>query len=253
MSSFFVENPDQKFLLFQNLLGCIHSNSCHHFIRTSSWLVWTTLFVNLHTENFLSAKDDNDMNTFFEATPDQKFLLFKKLLGWLHSRPHFIWTSPWLEWKTFFVNLAYRDLHRRKIWKFDNNMSTFFVENPDQKFHSCHHFIWKSSWLVWKTLFVNLQTETYTDAKFDNDMSTFFRRKPTSKIPSVSEPTRMDTLELLPSFHLNKFITRLKNTFCEPAYRQFFSAKFDNDMSTFFEATPNQKFLLLKKLLGWLH
>ena len=156
---FFVENPDQKFLLFQNLLGCIHSNSCRHFIWTSSRLDSKTLFVNLHTDNFFSAKFDNDMSTFSEATPDQ------------NSRPHFIWTCPWLDWKTFFVNLSYRDLYRRKIW----------------------------------------QRHEY-----------FFIRKARSEIPSVSEPTRMHTLELLSSFHLNKFMTRLKNTFCEPAYRQFF-------------------------------
>ena len=140
---------------------------------------------------------------FFCKNPDQKFLLFQNLLGWIqfYFCPHFIWTSSCLDWKTLFVHLAYRDLYRRKIWKFDNDMSTFFVENPDQK------------------------------------------------IPSVSEPTRMHTLELFPSFHLNKFITRLKNTFC--AYRQFFSAKLDNDMNTFFSVeNPDKKFLLFQNLLG---
>ena len=110
ISSFFVDKPDQKFLRFNNLLECIHSQSSPHFIWTSSWLDWRTLFVKLHANTFLSAKFDIDMSTFFVDKPEKKFLLFKNfknLLGYRHSHssPHFIWTFPWLDWRTLFVEL----------------------------------------------------------------------------------------------------------------------------------------------------
>ena len=73
MSTFFVDNPDKNFLLFQRLLGCIHSYSSPHFIFTSHWPDWKTLFVKLHTDTLLSAKLDNDMSTFFVDKPDQYF------------------------------------------------------------------------------------------------------------------------------------------------------------------------------------
>ena len=59
---FFVNKPDQKILLFRNLLGRVHSYSSPHFIWPSSWPDWRTLFVKLHTDTFLSAKFDNDMS-----------------------------------------------------------------------------------------------------------------------------------------------------------------------------------------------
>ena len=133
MSTFFVDNPDQKFALFQHLLGCIHFYSSPHFIWTSTWLDWKTLLklVKLRTETFISAKFDNDMSTFFVDNTDQKCLLLQNLLGCLHSysSPHSIWTSPWLDWKTLFVKLL-TDTHLSA--KSDNHMSTFFVDNPDQ-------------------------------------------------------------------------------------------------------------------------
>ena len=189
MSTFFVDNPDQKFFPFQHLLGCSHSYSSPHSTWTSPWLDWKTLFVKLHTETFIGAKFDNDMNTFLVDNPDQKFLPFQYLLGCIHSysSPHFIWTSPRLHWKTHFVNLHTETLLSAK---FDNDMSTFFVDNPDQKFlpfqhllgcihsYSSPHYIWTIPWLDWKTLFMKLHTDTLLIAKFDNDMITFFRRQP---------------------------------------------------------------------------
>ena len=130
MSNIFVDNPDQSFLLLQNLLGWIHYYSSPHFIWISPWLDWKTLIVKLHTETFLGAKIDIDMSNIFVDNPDQSFLLLHNLLGWIHfySSPHFIWTSPWLDWKTVFVKLHTNTLSA----KFDKDMSTFFVDNPDQ-------------------------------------------------------------------------------------------------------------------------
>ena len=187
MSTFFVDNSDQTFLLFKNLLGCIHSYSSPHSIWTSPWLNWKTLFVKLDTETSIGAKFDNDMSTFFVDNSDQTFLLFKNLLGCIHSysSPHYSWTSPRLDWKTRFVKL-----HTETIIgaKFDD-MSTFFVDNPDQYFilfqkligciysYSSLHYIWTSPWLDWKTLFVKLHTDTLLSANFDN-MGTFFVDNP---------------------------------------------------------------------------
>ena len=87
----------------------------------------------MHTDTFLSAKVDNDMSSFFEDEPEKKFLLFKNLLGCIHShsKPHFIWANPWLDWRTLFVQLHTDNFLSAK---FGNNLSKFFVDNPDQKF-----------------------------------------------------------------------------------------------------------------------
>ena len=131
MSTFLVDNPDQKFFLLQNLLGCLHSYSSPHSISTSPWLDWKTLFVKLHTETFIGAKFDNDISTFFADNPDQWFLLFQHLLGRIHSYsiPHFSWTGPRLHWITLFMKL-HTDLLLSA--KFDNDMSSFFVDNSYQ-------------------------------------------------------------------------------------------------------------------------
>ena len=130
---FFVDNPDQKFLLFWNLIGRVEytptlalisfdqvldqveehfSWNCiptlflaqnltttwvnfslttqiiiFFFLRfyweayalilalvsfEKFWLDWKTYFVKLHTDTFLSAKFDNDMNTFFRKQARSK-------------------------------------------------------------------------------------------------------------------------------------------------------------------------------------
>ena len=133
MSNISVDNPDQRFLLLQNLLGWIHSYSSPHFIWTSPWLDWNTLIVKLHTETFIGAKIDNDMSNIFVDNPDQSFLLLQSLLGWIHyySSPHFIWISPWLDWKTLIVKFHTETFLGAKI---DNDMSNIFVEKPRSKF-----------------------------------------------------------------------------------------------------------------------
>ena len=192
MSTFFVNNPDQKLLLFQNLLGCLHSYSSTHFIWRSLWLDWKTLFVKLHTETFIGSKFDNDLSNFFSDNPDQQLLLLQHLLACTHSysSPHFIWTSPWLELKTLFVK---RHTDSLLSAKFDNVISTFFLDNPDQKFllfqhllacihsYSSPYFIWTSPWLELETLFVKRHTDSILSAKFDNVISTFFLDHPDQK------------------------------------------------------------------------
>ena len=81
----------------------------------------------------------------------------------------------------------------------------------------------------------------------------FYRRQSRSMIPSVSAPTRMLTLLLQPSFHLNKTLTRLKTVFVKLHTDTLLSAKFDNDLSTFFVDNPDQKLLPFQKLLEFIH
>ena len=109
---------------------------------------------------------------YFLRQPRSKNPFFHNLLVRIHSyfSPQSIWTSPWLYWKTLFVKL------HTEIFigaKFDNDMSTFFVDNPDQKLilfqillvymhsYSSTYFIWTGSWLDRKTLFVKLHTDTF--------------------------------------------------------------------------------------------
>ena len=178
--------------MFKNLLGWIHSHHNPHFIWTSPWRDWRTIFVKLHTDTFFSAEFDNDISSFFVDKPDQKFLRFNNLLDCIHSHssPYFIWTSHGLDWRTHFVKL-HTDTFLSA--KFDNDMSTLFVDDLNQKFlqfknllrcvhsYSSPHFIWTSSWLDWRTLFVKLHTDTFLSAKFDNDMSSFFVDGPDQK------------------------------------------------------------------------
>ena len=251
MSTSLVDNPDEKILLLQNLLGCLHSYSSPHSIWTSPWLDWKTLFVKLHTDTLLSAKFDNNMSTFFVDNPDQKFFLFQHLLGCKlsYSSPHFFWTSPRLHWKTLFMKLLTDTLLSAK---FDNNMSTFFVDKPDQKFllfrfliwclhsYSSPHFIWTRPRLHWKTIFLKLHTPTLLSAKFDNEMSTFFVDNPDEKILLLQ-----NLLGCLHSYSSPHSIWTSpwldwKTLFLKLHTDTLLSAKFDNDMSTFFVYNPDQ-------------
>ena len=85
MSTFSVDNTNEKLLVFQNQLGCMHSYSSPHSNWKILWLDWKTLFVKLHTDTFLSAKFDNDMSTFFEDTPDLKLPVFQNKQGLINS------------------------------------------------------------------------------------------------------------------------------------------------------------------------
>ena len=140
--------------------------------------------MKLQTETFIWAKFDNDISTFFVNHTDQKFLLFQSLQRYMHSysSPHSNWTSPWLNWKTVFVQLL---TGSSMSAKFDNDKRPFFVDKPDQKIfliqiligytnsYSGPHSIIKSPWLDWKTLFVKLHSDNFLSSKLDN-MSTFF-------------------------------------------------------------------------------
>ena len=257
MSTVFVNNPDQKFSLFQKLPGCIHSYSSPHFIWTNSWLDWRILFAKLHTETFIRAKFDNDMSTFLVDNHDQTIFLFQNLLVCIHSyaSAHFIWTNSWLDWRILFVKLHTETFISAK---FDNDMSTFFVDNHDQTIflfqnllgsihsYSSPHFVWTSSWLDWKSLFLKLHTDTFLSAKFDNDMSTVFVDNPDQKFFLFQKLLGCIHSYSSPHFIWTNSWLDWRKLFVKLHTKTFIRAKFDSDMSTFFVDNPDQKILLIQ-------
>ena len=128
--NFFRTQTRSKIPLFQDLLGCIHSYGCPHFIWTTSWLDWKTL--NLH--NFWAQNLTTTWVLFFVQNPDKKLLLFQNLLGCTLSycSPHFIGRGPWLDWKNFFYEPSIPGL--LKAQNLTTTWILFFVEDPDQLF-----------------------------------------------------------------------------------------------------------------------
>ena len=132
--------------------------------------------------------------------------------------------------------------------KFDNVLSTFFVDDLYQilslflsllgLWHSDlePQPIWTSPLQDWKSLFMKLQncTGVFFELEILQRVKYFFRRWPIWNIISVLEHTRIMTLLLWTSTHLNKSLTRLKFIFHETALEQPLSSKFDTVISTFF-------------------
>ena len=204
------------------------------------------------------------MSNFFVDNPAQKLLLFGRLLGCFnsYSGPHSIWKCPWPAWKTFFVKLHNGAFLSAKFLSadFDNDLSIFFVEHPDQKNHlvksligcihsnSSPHFIWTSRSLDWRTLFVKLHTDIFLSANFGDDMSKFSEDTPDQKIflfqnllgcrHSYSSPHSSWTCPWLAWRTL--FVKLLTNT--------SLSAKFDNDMRKIFHRKLGSKTLSVTEL-----
>ena len=101
-----------------------------------------------------------------------------------------------------------------------------------------------------KTPFHETAHKHFLSSKFDNVLSTFFVDDLNI---SVSEPTRIMTLLLRTSKHLNKSLTRLKITFHEIAQEFFLSSKFDNVLFSFFVDDLYPILSLFYNLLGLSH
>ena len=148
--------------------------------------------------------------------------------------------------------------------KFDNVLSTFFVDNLYQKlslFQNLlglrHSYLWPqlistSPWQDWKSLFMKLH-KSFFELEIWQRVKYFFRRWPISNIMVVSEPTNIIKLLLRTSTDLNKSLTRLKITFHETAQEYFLSSKFDNVLSTFFVDDLYKILSLFQNLLVLLH
>ena len=149
--------------------------------------------------------------------------------------------------------------------KFDNVLSTFFVDHLDGKLALFHnllgishtlvdpHFIWKRPSLDWTSLFMKLLKCILSFELKIWHVHYFFRRPPRWKIISVSEPTKIITILRRRSIQLTKSFTRLKIAFQETAQEYFLSSKFDNVLSTFFVDHLDGKLALIHNLLGLSH
>ena len=104
---------------------------------------------------------------FFRIPPRSKIFSPQTVLGQWHSSldPQFIWISPWIGWKAIYVETLYSEFLSAK---FDNVSSNFFVYHLGRKFFPPRtvfghwnfsldpQFIWKSPWLVWKAIYVEI-------------------------------------------------------------------------------------------------
>ena len=148
--------------------------------------------------------------------------------------------------------------------KFDNVVSTFFVNHLDQKLSLIqnllglwHSYINLNSFgqvldhvendFLWNCASTLFEREIWQRSKY------FFRKPPRSKISTYSEPTKVMTLLHRTSIDLNKSLIILRMTFYEVAQAQFLSVKFDNVVSTFFVNHLDRKLSLIQNLLGFWH
>ena len=263
-STFFVYTLDQKFFPYQTVLGQWHSYLDPQFIWISPWLGWKAFYVETLYSEFLRAKFDNVSSTFFVFNLDQKFFLSQTVLGHWQSNldPQFIWISPWLGWKAFYVETLYSEFLSAK---FDNVSSAFFVYNLDQKFfpyqtvlgqwHSYldPKFIWISPWLGWKAIYVETLYSEFLRAKFDNVSSTFFVYNLDRKIFPYQTVLRQWLSYLDPQFIWISPWLGWKAIYVETLYSEYLSAKFDTVSSTFFVYTLDQKFFPSQTVLGQWH
>ena len=121
--------------------------------------------------------------------------------------------------------------------KFDNEMSQFFVYNPDRKllliqklqryihFYSSPHSISKSAWLDWKKPF---REAAYRDCYWAQNLT------------------------MTHSFWTSHWHD-WKTLFVRQHIETFMSAKFDNDMSHLFAYKQDQRFLLIQNLQECIH
>ena len=263
-STFFVYHLGQKFFPPQTVLGQWHSSLDPQFIWVSPWLDWKAIYVETLYRRFLSAKFDNVSSTFFVYHLGQKFFPPQTVLGQWHSSldPQIIWISPWLGWKAIYVETLYRAFLSAK---FDIVSSTFFVYHLGQKFflpqtvlgqwHSSldPQFIWTSTWLGWKAIYVETLYRAFLSAKFDNVSSTFFVYHLGQKFFPPQTVIGQWHSSLDPQIIWKSPWLGWKAIYVETLYSAFLSAKFDNVSSTFLVFHLGQKFFPPQTVLGQWH
>ena len=223
-SIFFVDHLDGKLALFYNLIGLSHSLVDPHFIWQSPSLDWISLFVKLHKSISIFERKIWQNRSFFHRPPRWKIISVSE-----PTRNVTLFRSPSFQLKKPFTRLkiAFQETAQEYFLssKFDNVLSTFFVDHLDGKLALFHnliglshslvdpHFIWKSPSLDWISLFVKLHKSISIFERKIWQNRCFFRRPPRWKIVSNSEPTRNVTILRRPSFQLKKLFTRLKIVF----------------------------------------
>ena len=264
LSTFFVDHLDGKLALFHNLLGLSHTLVDPHFIWKRPSLDWTSLFMKLHKCILSFELKIWRVNSFFRRPPRWKIISVSEPTNIITvlRRPSIQLTKTFTRLKIAFYETTQEYFLSPK---FDNVLSTFFVDHPDGKLALFHnllglshtlvdpHFIWKRPSLDWTSLFMKLLKCILSFELKIWRVNSFFRRPPRWKIISVSEPTNIITVLRRPSIQLTKTFTRLKIAFYETAQEYFLSPKFDNVLSTFFVDHLDGKLALFHKLLGLSH
>ena len=232
LSTFFVDHLYPILSLHQNLLGLWHSYLGPQSIWTSPWLDWKSLFMKLHKSIF-ELEIWQRVKYFFRRSPifdiisaSETTRIMKLLLR----------TSIHLNKSFTILKVTFHETAQEYFLssKFDNVLSTFFVDHlyPILSLHQnllglWHSYlgpqsIWTSPWLYWKSLFMKLHKSIF-ELEIWQRVKYFFRRSPIFDIISASEPTRIMTLLLRTSIHLNKSLTILKVTFHETAQEYFWA------------------------------
>ena len=149
--------------------------------------------------------------------------------------------------------------------KFDNVLSTFFVDDLYQILSLFQSLLGFMTLLLRTSINLNLSLERlkitfretaqeyFLSSKFDNVLSTFFVDDLYQILSLFQSLLGFMTLLLRTSTHLNKSLTRLKITFHKTAQEYFLSSKFDNVLSTFFVDDLCQILSLFQNLPGLWH
>ena len=243
-STFLVYRLGQNFNFSQTVLKQWHSSLDPQFISISPWLGWKAIYVETLYSEFLSAKFDNLLITFFVYYLGQKFFPSQTVLGRWHSSldPQFIWIGPWVGWKAIYVGTLYSEFLSAK---FDNLSSTFLVYRLGQNFNFSQtvlkqwhssldpQFISISPWLGWKAIYVETLYSEFLSAKFDNVLITFFVYHLGQKIFPSQTAVGHWYFSLDPQFIWISPWLGWKAIYVETLYSEFLSTKFDNVSSTF--------------------
>ena len=197
-------------------------------------------------------------NTFFRSQPDQEFIFFSEptRMSTLLLHPSFHLNKFLPISKNTFRETAYRQFFQRKIWQHDEWIfrrwprSFFFLFQSllgSIHSYSSPHFFWTIPWLDWWNNFCETAYRHIFERKFwQRHEHFFFVANPIKNSFFFSEPNRLSTLLFHPSFHLNKFLPILKNTFRETAYRQFFQRKIWQHDEWIFRRWPRSFFFFFR-------
>ena len=244
LSTSFVYHLGQEFFHPQTALGQWHSSLDPQFIRTSPWLYWKSIIINLHKHIF-EPEIWQRIEYFFHRPPRSiisSLLEPNRIMTLLHS----------------FSNLLNKSLTILKVTFYDTAQAYFFEPEIWQRIE--YIFRWppisKITYLLAPTRIMTLLrrpsihlNKSFTTLKvtfYENAQAYFFEPEiwqrieyffcipPKPKILSPSDCTRAVTLLPRPSIDSNKSLTILKVTYYQTAQTHFLSPKFDNVLTTFF-------------------
>ena len=263
-TTFFVEQLGQKIIRYHTLFQCWHSSLDPQTNWISPWRDWKTIYVETLNRCFQSSKFNNVSTIFFVDQLSQKFIRFQTLIQCWHSSldPQINWISPWLDWKTIYVETLNSCFQSSK---FNNVSTTFFVEQLGQKiirYHTlfqCWHsswdpqIYWISPWLDWKTISVETLNRCFQSSKFNNVSTTFFVEQLGQKIIRYHTLFQCWHSSLDPQINWTSPWLDWKTIYVETLNRCFQSSKFNNVSTTFFVEQLGQKIIRYHTLFQCWH